>query len=888
MKICKRSLLTLMLSGLLGASQAQADRQLVNTLSRLGVNYQVVDNQAGAHGVACDRLGADWGVCSKALITLTNNGPVITDKNWTIWYHSNRRVLAVENDQFAITHVNGDLYKLTPTEKFSGFPANGNVEIPLINEYWQLFESDFMPRWYVTSDNAMPRLIAATNSEDPLKYATPLTGDQWKRTPDDHNILMTPATRFDKNSDTPLLPAAALRGQILPTPLEAKIHPQDVDLSEGVTLDLAPFDYAETRVITDRFARLGIRNTPEGYAIHTRIESGQFSGKLAMAGAYTLSVTPQGAQIVGYDKRGVFYGLQSLLSLIPAQGKPVIAALDVKDAPRFAYRGLFIDVARNFHSKAALLRVIDQMAAYKLNKLHLHLTDDEGWRIAIPGLPELTSVGAKRCHDLDEQRCLLPQLGSGPNTSTNGSGYYTRQDYIDILRYAANRQIDVIPEIDMPAHARAAVIAMEARYRKLLKEGKEKEANEYRLRDPQDTSNTLSVQYFDRSTYLNPCLNSTWNFVRKVVSEMQNVHKEAGQPLTVWHFGGDEAKNILLGDGYTDRRNPQAGKGQIDRSQQDIPWSKSPQCQKLIAAGSVPDDAHLGLYFARQVSKIVHDQGIAELQAWQDGLKGIDKPSELATARTTVNVWDTLYWGGADTAAQWAAKGFDVVISSPDYLYLDMPAEVNPHESGYYWATRFSDTRKMFSFAPDNLPQNAETSRDRDGNPFTIKSAAAWSGVKGISAHLWSEVVRTDKAMEAKIFPRLLAVAERGWHKAGWEQNWQPGVEYQGGKTHHVDSKALLADWVRFANLLGQRELSKLEKSGVAWRIPQPGARIRQGVLEANIALPGVRIEYSLDGGNQWQVYDDKARPPVSGDVLIRARTAQGDRYSRVEKVTAP
>lgn len=129
-----------------------------------------------------------------------------------------------------------------------------------------------------------------------------------------------------------------------------------------------------------------------------------------------------------------------------------------------------VDVARNFHSKQAILATLDQMAAYKMNKLHLHLTDDEGWRIEIPGLPELTDIGAQRCFDPSETECVLPQLGSGPNADNFGSGYFTKQDYLEILQYAKARHIEVIPEIDMPAHARAAVVSMEARYQRLMQE----------------------------------------------------------------------------------------------------------------------------------------------------------------------------------------------------------------------------------------------------------------------------------------------------------------------------------------------------------------------------------------------------------------------------------
>ena len=221
------------------------------------------------------------------------------------------------------------------------------------------------------------------------------------------------------------------------------------------------------------------------------------------------------------------------------------------------------------------------------------------------------------------------------------------------------------------------------------------------------------------------------------------------------------------------------------------------------------------------------------------------------------------------------------MVSSPDYLYLDFPNEVNPQESGYYWGTRFSDERKIFAFAPDNLPQNAETSVDRDGNAFAARSDKPWPGAYGLSAQLWSEVVRTDKQMEYMIYPRLIAVAERAWHRAGWEQDYQVGREYKGGESHFVDVATLNKEWERFANLMGQRELAKLEKAGIQYRIPVPGARIVNGQLVANSALPGTPIEYSLDGGQSWQRYNARTRTDAAGNIRVRSTSQQGQRVSR-------
>ncbi|WP_227135831.1 beta-N-acetylhexosaminidase [Kosakonia radicincitans] len=883
MKTVRSSILASAIFGVL-SSPALANQNTVDAISQFHLNYAVKDNFAAQNGIDCAKLGADWASCNKAVITLTNKGEAVTDKDWAIYFHSIRPILEVANDQFKVSHIMGDLHKLEPTDKFTGFPAKQAVEIPVVNEYWQLFVTDVLPRWYVTAEGATAKMIANTDTEDLFQFVTPLDG-QWKRTPDDKNILMTAEARFEKNSDVKALNLATLRGQIIPTPQEVKISGQDVDLSKGVKLDLSALGADAQEAVKSRFALLGVK---EGsYPIRTEIAVKAFAGDEAISGAYQLHIGANEAVITGFDQAGVFYGLQSLLSLIPSSGEQKIARLEAKDAPRFDYRGIQLDVGRNFHSKDAVLRLLDQMSAYKLNKFHFHLTDDEGWRIEIPGLPELTDIGSKRCHDLSEKTCLLPQLGSGPDSNNNGSGHFSRTYYIDILKYAKARQIEVIPEIDMPAHARAAVISMEARYERLMKEGKEKEANQYRLLDPTDTSNTTGVQFYNRTGYLNPCLDSSRNFVDKVIGEIQQMHKEAGVPLNTWHFGGDEAKNIYLGAGYTDQKKPEAGKGIIDQSKQDKPWAKSQVCQTMVKEGKVADVEHLSSYFGIEVSKLVKAHGIGTMQAWQDGLKDAKNAAEFATDHVNVNFWDTLYWGGFDSVNDWANKGFRVIVSNPDYVYLDFPNEVHPAESGYYWGTRFSDERKIFSFAPDNMPQNAETSLDRDGNPFSAKSDKPWPGAYGLSAQLWSEVVRTDNQMEYMIYPRMIAVAERAWHRAGWEQDYQAGREYKGGETHLVDVKALDKDWSRFANLLGHRELAKLDKAGINYRLPVPGARVVGGKLEANTSFPGMVVEYSTDGGKNWLRYDNKARPQVSGEVQIRTASPDGKRFSRVDSVKA-
>lgn len=872
--------------GQLLTTKPSGPQLLVNQMAQqLRVTYEVVNTHAGAEGADCKHLGAEWAACQAATIHFENNGDQIRFKDWEIYFHSIRRVLQCLSPQFEVTHINGDLYRLTPTEKFETFPAKRNLDLPLILEYWTLFETDVMPRFYVTAPNALPRVFKNTDTELTEAYVKPISPANHKRNLNDNNIQATAQTRFAANRQLRILAPDDLASDLIPTPLVKEVTDGFASLAGGVLLD-APGLPANTQVAC--IARLRATGVAfgNGYPIHVVISDTHFDDQpdLKKEGGYTLEITEKAAKIVGYDIAGAFYGVQSLAALISFEQPKRAPLLTIKDAPRFGHRGFMLDVARNFHSKGMVLRLMDQMAAYKLNKLHLHLADDEGWRLEIPGLPELTEIGSKRGHDLTEQRCILPQLGSGPGSDNAGTGFFSVADYIEIIKYADARCIRIIPEIDMPAHARAAVVSMEARYRRYMDEGMEAEANQYRLLDPDDTSNYTTVQFYD-DDIINPCLDSTYAFIDKVIGEIAAMHASAGQPLQVWHMGGDEAKNIMLGAGFEGLDGDTAWKGSIDQSREDMPWSRSPVCRAYMETSkdlNKTDDLHAN--FVTRVSWIAHEHGIPVLAAWNDGVKGIENPDYLGTASTYVNAWDTLYWGGSEAANKLRAHGFKVVASFPDYLYFDFPYEVHPKERGYYWATRFTNTQKVFTFAPENLPQNAETSVDRDGNLFSVASETPYTGFLGMQGQMWSETVRTDAQAEYMIFPRLLALAERAWHRADWELSYIPGRVYKGGKTHYVDKQALTADWEQFANLMGHRELRKLDLAGLAYRLPVPGAIRADGLLTANIAFPGLEIQYSLNNSGDWRLY----RGPVFvgyRKVALRTVSPDGKRFSRSTEI---
>ena len=153
----------------------------------------------------------------------------------------------------------------------------------------------------------------------------------------------------------------------------------------------------------------------------------------------------------------------------------------------------------------------------------------------------------------------------------------------------------------------------------------------------------------------------------------------------------------------------------------------------------------------------------------------------------------------------------------------------------------------------------------------------------GLSAQLWSETVRTDEQYEYMVFPRVLAAAERAWHRADWENDYKVGVEYS-QETNLVNKQALNSDFNRFANIVGQRELAKLEKAGIDYRLPVPGAQVVDGKLAMNVQFPGVELQYSADGEN-WLTYDEQQRPSVSGETYIRSISEIGEKVSRVTSV---
>ena len=789
----------------------------------------------------------------------------------------------------------GDYYVLKPTSQFDPLAPGERRKISLSVELWAIMKSDAPAGWHIVFDGEPARWVPAKALLDPTdpNQTTAFAGD--------NNQVQTAGTRYVENT-APLL-SLSLQDRILPRPLSVTAQPGVVTINgREARIQYSPglrneAEYLESAL--EDVLKGDVILVEGGHAGGSGIIDLSLDPSLDVDGdgkpdseGYLLRVSSDGTRIVGKDSAGLLYGIQTLRQLIPlsayraaARGAKhstiPIPLATISDAPLFGYRGMAIDVARHFQTKETIEKFLDLMSFLKLNRLHFHLTDDEGWRLEIPGIPELTSYGAKRGFDLDEDTMLHQALGSGNdlepgdnitgkpadekaanlgrpptyqgfeqatlNFVGKGSGYYTTEDFENILAYAEKRHIQVIPEFDLPAHARAAVQAMEYRYER-YKDSDPVEANKYRLLDPNDTSEHRSVQYYT-DNLANPCMASTYAFLTKVVHEVKAMYSAAGALLPMVNLGGDEAPGPNR-------------------------WQNSPLCQSNPETAGMSDKQLIDYFFARW-----HEIALAvapRTAGWEDVLLAGTGNLRLQNfvALPWQNVWG---WGREQIAYQFANAGLPVVLAHATNLYMDLAYNKDPDEPGYYWAN-FVDEQKTFTYQPFNVYANA--THDRWGNPFTPDpnweqlTEEGKQNILGMEAQLWGENGKSPKLREYQAFPKLLGVAERAWNR----NTPTPGE--------------MPAAWDVFVNTLGQVTFPLLSYYqpvglpgvGVNYRIPLPGGKIDAGVLTANVRNPGMAIQYSVNGAD-WSAYTGPVN--VGASALLRTRAVDG-RLSRIAPVNVP
>ena len=422
---------------------------------------------------------------------------------------------------------------------------------------------------------------------------------------------------------------------------------------------------------------------------------------------YQLSVKPQGIDIKANTPAGLFYGVQTLLQLLPKEiesstkvqnVKWDIPTVEITDYPRFGWRGLMFDVSRHFFTKAEVKQFIDEMVRFKYNLLHWHLTDDEGWRIEIKGYPKLTEVGAWRAKKVGYFGTFKAPAADEPR---DYGGFYTQEDIKEVVQYAKERFVNVLPEVDVPGHSLAAV----ASYPEL---SCTPAAKTYKVRSGEEIMDWSHghppIALVDNT--LCPANEKVYEFMDKLVTQLTELF-----PFEYIHMGGDECpKNF---------------------------WEKTPAIRELMKREGLKTMPEVQAYFTKRVEKIVSSKG-KKMIGWDEILEG-GLPSNAAV----------MSWRGIKGGIQAAKEGHEVVMSPTTFAYLDYMNGDPAIENRVYATLRLN---KAYKFEP--VPDGVDPKL-----------------IKGGQGNLWTEQVYNFRYLQYMIWPRALAVSESVWspkEKKNW------------------------------------------------------------------------------------------------------------------------
>ncbi|MES2830197.1 MAG: family 20 glycosylhydrolase [Bacteroidota bacterium] len=421
---------------------------------------------------------------------------------------------------------------------------------------------------------------------------------------------------------------------------------------------------------------------------------------------YTLTVTTSLITVKANKPAGLFYGVQSLIQLFPKEieSKTLVEdiewaapCVEVTDYPRVGWRGLMFDVARHFFTKAEVKQYIDAMVRYKYNLLHLHLADDEGWRIEIKGLPKLTEVGAWRVNKVGEFGNFIPPTADEPRTY---GGFYTQDDIRELVQYAKDRFVDIMPEIDVPGHSLAAI----ASYPELsCTPG----AETYRVRSGERimdwSKGAPPIALLDNT--LCPANEKVYSFLDTVLTQVASLF-----PFEYIHMGGDEAPINY--------------------------WEKNDAIKALMQREGLKNMHQVQGYFEKRVQKIVESKG-KKFMGWDEILDG-DMPSSVAV----------MSWRGIKYGIDASRNKHEVVMSPTTFAYLDYMQADAITEPRVYASLRLS---KSYEFDP--IPAGADPKYIKGGQAnlwteqvYNIRQAEymTWPRGLAIAESVWSPLEKKN------------------------------------------------------------------------------------------------------------------------------------------------
>lgn len=489
------------------------------------------------------------------------------------------------------------------------------------------------------------------------------------------------------------------------------------------------------------------------------------------------------------DEDGAYYAGVTLDNIRRNAGSDTIPNAVIEDWPDLQYRGLMLDVSRNFTDKEGVLKLIELLAHYKVNVLHLHLGDDEGWRLEIEDIPELTSFGAR--HELphlnengeyEEINGLIPSFSGriGLDDPLNpGNGFYSHEDFVEIVRYAWAHRIKVLPEFDSPGHSRAAIRSLE---KYAARTGDES----FLMSEKADTSKYVSVQYYADNA-INVALPGTYRFYAKLFDTLIAYYREAGAPLEQVHIGGDEV--------------PEGA------------WMGSPACQELMAEHGWTEPVQLKSYFVENVVGLAAERGL-KVAGWQEVVTGITPETyeRIKDNLGTINFWNVRTRGGLDQMPyEYANRGASVILSNMTNAYIDFAYNPGKTERGHSWGG-FVDERRSFCLLPYDIYRSVRWKDNGKINdirnlPEGKTELRAKENITGVQGQLFSETIRCFDHVTSYIFPKAVGLFERGWNASpSWEG------------TTVSDCPQFTEDFDRFYSIIVDREMPYYESQHIKYR----------------------------------------------------------------------
>ena len=647
----------------------------------------------------------------------------------------------------------------------------------------------------------------------------------WENAKDIQELdIPTANDRFNYNVSNKLLDKSQL-DLIIPTPNKIDFFEGQMDLKTKYSINIDEslnlnFDFAKS--LMSGVAKI-VSNNEEADIKISFIEN-------LTKESYELNIDNNSISIFASDRAGALYGLQSLkqIFLVSKLEETSIRNLKITDSPKFSYRGMLLDISRNFYGPKKIKQILDYLSFFKINHLDFRLTDDEGWRLEIPGLEELTEVGSKRGYTKDESDNLIPIYGSGPDSNSSpGSGYLSKSEFMDILKYANERNITIIPQISYPSHIRSAIISMNARYQKYMKLGDKGEAEKYLLIDPNDESEYYSAQGYDDNIVC-ICRESAFNFYEKVIDEVYLMYKEAGVEMKKFGVGADE---IPYGA-----------------------WRKSPLCDKFMEEKSITGDYDaLYQYQQRRIYDKLSSYGLT-MTGWDDILLRLTEKNQSETQikdffkddDILLFVWKNDWGGGRqDMIYKYANLGYKTIMSNSSAFYFDMVDDKDFDNIGLSWSgyADYKDiwTVDVFDIFNDSYgvkKNNISTDYINKSEKIDPKNR---DNIIGIQSQIWGETIVDEDVLDYMFMPNIIVFSQKAWSQ---DDSWMTISDKE------IKNQTLEIEWNKFTNNLGQRVLPIVDEifGGLSYDLPKPGGIIVNDSLYANTVFPGLDIKYTLDG----------------------------------------